>query len=63
MGVTKLFSALAGDTETNFINYSDYTKPLILDFDRIIYSGPDGRFYQSNFDGTRTFPFTYVKEN
>ncbi|UCD93387.1 MAG: hypothetical protein JSU69_06320 [Candidatus Zixiibacteriota bacterium] len=46
----------------HFVDSSDYLKPLMLRYNMIIYTGPDGRFYQSNFYGTKSVPFIYVKQ-
>jgi hypothetical protein len=44
-----------------FVDSSDYLKPLVLRYNIIIYTGPDGRFYRSDFYGTKPVPFIYVK--
>lgn len=56
-----IYSAeVAADTFI-FIDSSEYSKPYILNHNLIIFTGPDGRFYQSDFYGTKSVPFIYVK--
>jgi len=41
---------------------TDYLKPCMLGFNKLIYSGPDGRFYQSTFDGSTQSPFWHAED-
>lgn len=43
-----------------FIDSSSFSKPYILNWNLIIFTGPDGRFYQSDFYGTKSVPFIFV---
>ncbi len=47
-----------GDMKT-FIDVSEYSKPYILNYNQIIFSGPDGSLYQSDFEGLKSVPFIY----
>lgn len=50
-----------GETRT-FIDSSEYSKPYILNFNQIIFSGPDGSLYQSDFEGTKSVPFIHAED-
>ena len=52
-----IYSAEAGQGLFTFLDSSLYPKALILDLNRIIFTGPDGRFYQSDFAGNSSTPF------
>ncbi len=45
------------DTGFVFVDSSDYSKPLLLRENLLIFTGPDGRFYQSDAHGNKTVPF------
>ncbi len=53
-----IYSAKAYETGFNFVDSSDYPKPLILGNDLIIYTGWNGRLYKSDFLGTQFELFT-----
>lgn len=55
--INYVYSSEVGSSTSNLIDATQYLKPYILNFDLIIYPGPDGRFYQSNFNGSRISPF------
>nr|MBN2277449.1 hypothetical protein [candidate division Zixibacteria bacterium] len=57
-----IYSAESGETSVTYIDSSEYSKPLIISFDQIIFTGPDGRFYVSPFNGAYSVPYVYVKE-
>ncbi|MCP4704097.1 MAG: hypothetical protein GY865_05765, partial [candidate division Zixibacteria bacterium] len=42
-----------GDTKT-FIDDTEYSKPYILNYNQIVFSGPDGFLYQSDFEGIKS---------
>jgi len=56
-GINSVYTGQIGVQERNFIATTDHAKPLMLGFNLLIYSGPDGRFYQSTFDGRTQVPF------
>jgi len=58
----EVFAAEIGQYPPHIISGSLAEKPLILNFDKIIYTGPDGRFYESNYFGTDKGPFWYAEE-
>ena len=52
-----------GTLDTNdlfLIDSTGFNKPCLINYDFIIYSGPDGRLFQSNFAGTNKFPYWEV---
>lgn len=62
-----IYSGIAGQSpapgeELNFIDSSEYSKPYILSPNLIVFSGPPGYLYQSDFEGTKSFPFIYSGE-
>lgn len=44
-------------TPLTFIDSSEYSKPYILNENQIIFTGPDGSLYQSDFEGNNSVPF------
>ncbi|HHI03715.1 MAG: hypothetical protein DRP51_02110 [Candidatus Zixiibacteriota bacterium] len=54
-------SPLPGETLT-FIDSSEYSKPYILSYNQIIFSGPDGSLYQSDFKGAKSVPFIHTED-
>lgn len=44
-----------------FIDSSDYPKSLILNLNQIIFTGPDGRFFQSDLEGKTSVPYVHVE--
>ena len=53
--------AVQVNDSAHFIADVEYSKPYLIDYNRVIYTGPDGRFYQSDFYGEKSFPFIYIK--
>jgi len=58
---THIFTAEMLGYTRNLVDSSDFPKPHILNLDMIIFTGPDGRFYQTNFRGTKSIPFVSVE--
>jgi hypothetical protein len=56
-----IYSAEAFKDSSHFIDSTDFIKPYILNFDCIIFTGPDGRFYRSDFNGTKSVPFIHIE--
>ncbi len=54
-------SPLPGQTLT-FIDSSGYSKPYILNYNQIVFTGPDGSLYQSDFEGTKSVPFIHAED-
>jgi len=52
-----LYSSQVGSVTTNQISTTPHAKAHIYGPDQILYSGPDGRFYRSNYDGSILTPF------
>ena len=50
-----------GDIKT-FIDSSEYSKPYIISFNQIIFSGPDGSLYQSDFEGNKSVPYIHTED-
>jgi len=62
-----IYSGIAGesplpDEPLIFIDSSEYSKPYILNSNQIIFSGPSGSLYQSDFEGNKSVPFIYAGE-
>ncbi|MCP4706661.1 MAG: hypothetical protein GY865_18840, partial [candidate division Zixibacteria bacterium] len=62
-----IYSGVAGDSplpgETlTFIDSSGYSKPYILNYNQIIFSGPDGFLYQSDFEGLKSVPYIHTED-
>jgi hypothetical protein len=51
-----------GSSSTNLVAGSTHPKACMLDFNLLIFSGPDGRFYETDFAGTIAVPFIYHYE-
>ncbi len=62
-GQKYIYSYEVGDhvDSLNFIDSSNYTRSVILDFNRIVYTNIDGRFYLSDFFGENKAPFVHVE--
>ena len=58
--INHVFSGKIGSGVSAHIDTTQYEKPYIIDYNLIIFTGPDGRFYQSNFSGDHIFPFWYA---
>jgi hypothetical protein len=58
----EVYAEILGQFQPHIIDSTMADKPLFLDFDKIIYTGFDGRFYESNFNGTNKGPFWYAEE-
>jgi hypothetical protein len=58
--INYVFSAEIGSGVSTHIDTTRYEKPYIINYDLIIFTGPDGRFYQSDFSGEAIFPFWYA---
>jgi hypothetical protein len=56
-----IYTTEIGGDSSIFIDSTEYLKPYILNYNLLIYTGPDGRFYQSGFYGGKGVPFIYVK--
>ncbi len=54
-----IYSQEKGDNAVHTIGGSRYPQACMIDFNLLILTGPDGRFYQSDFLGTFSFPFQY----
>ncbi len=53
-----IYSVELGDTAATYIDSTTHSKSVLIHSDAIIYTGPDGRLYISNFSGTTSMPFT-----
>ncbi|UCE24253.1 MAG: hypothetical protein JSU74_13340 [Candidatus Zixiibacteriota bacterium] len=60
--VNNVYTGQVGTTVKNFIATTDHVKAHILGYNLLIYPGPDGRFYQSNFEGSSKAPFWHAEE-
>ncbi len=60
--VNNVYTGQVGTTVKNFIATTDHVKPHMLGYNLLIYPGPDGRFYQSNFEGSSKAPFWHAEE-
>ena len=59
-----IYSGTVGESPSpgeilTFIDSSEYSKPYILNYNQIVFSGPDGSLYQSDFEGVKSVPFIY----
>lgn len=57
-----IYSGVVGESpnpgeELTFIDSSNHSKPYILNENLIVYSGPDGSLYQTDFEGIKSVPF------
>lgn len=52
-----IYSSSPGDLKKYQIAESNESKPLIINFNKIIYTGEDGRFYYTDYTGSDTYPF------
>ncbi len=64
-GQTLIYSGTAGESPLprgmlTFIDSSEYSKPYILNYNQIVFSGPDGSLYQSDFEGLKSVPYIYA---
>ncbi len=62
-----IYSGVAGESPSpggmlTFIDSSEYSKPYILNYNQIVFSGPDGSLYQSDFEGNKSVPFIYARD-
>jgi len=53
----EVYTGMLDTNDLILIDSTGFNKPCLIDYDFIIYSGPDGRFFQSNYAGTNKFPF------
>ena len=51
-----IYSLISGQKFT-FIDSSKHSKPYLVNSDLILFTGPDGRIYSSDFEGTLSVPF------
>ncbi|UCG62939.1 MAG: hypothetical protein JSV52_06565 [Candidatus Zixiibacteriota bacterium] len=58
-----VFTGQVGTQTKNFIAQTGHVKPYLLDFNQLIYQGPDGRFYESDFDGSYHAPFWSTEDD
>lgn len=57
-----VYTGQLGTSTRYFIAESGHVKALMISFNMLIYQGPDGRFYQSNFTGSTKIPFWYAED-
>ena len=62
-----IYSATAGESpgfmdSLTFLDSTEYLKPYILNYNQIIFSGPDGSLYQSDFEGSKSVPFIHADD-
>lgn len=61
-----IYSGMAGaesgpEPTLTYIDSSEYSKPYILNYNQIIFSGPNGSLYQSDFNGGESIPFVHIE--
>lgn len=58
---SSVYTSTIGSDETHSITRTVGTKPLLIGFNTVLYRGPDGRLYQSDFRGTTSIPYWSVQ--
>jgi len=61
-GQNRVYTGQIGSSSRISIAATNHPKTCMLGPNMIIYSGPDGRFYQSSFDGSSQAPFWYAED-
>jgi len=56
-----IYSRTTGLDSLTFIDSSEYSKGLLVNYDQVIFTGPDGRFYISPYNGAYSVPYIYVE--
>ncbi|MDH4157921.1 MAG: hypothetical protein OEW00_11670 [candidate division Zixibacteria bacterium] len=56
----EVHTAAAGEIGSTFICNTWHVKPYMIDFNLLIFAGPDGRFYRADFDGESIFPWWHA---
>ncbi len=58
-----VFTGQLGVSGKYFIAETGHVKAHMLDFNQLIYQGPDGRFYKSDFIGSYHVPFWHAEDS
>ena len=56
----EVHTATAGEIGSTLICETWHVKPYLIDFNLVIFAGPDGRFYRADFDGESIFPWWHA---
>lgn len=61
-GRNRVYTGQIGSSSRVSVAATNHPKTCMLNANALIYSGPDGRFYQSSFDGSSQAPFWHAED-